>query len=96
MTSVPYTERMRDSRRSRTGCAPRRIVPPRSDAASRRSIAPSFPLHSVTSAMTGCGVPGLNSVLSAPSSPAQWRAYSITATCIPRQMPRYGTRFSRA
>ena len=37
-----------------------------------------------------------NSVLLASASPAAWRACSITASCMPRQMPRYGMLFSRA
>ena len=46
--------------------------------------------------MTGCGVSGSNSLEFAPSSPATWRANSTTATCMPRQIPRYGMPFSRA
>ena len=80
----------------RWGWAPRRIVPPISDASSRCSTAPASVCHSVISATTGCGVFLLNSVLIAPSSPARLRAASITATCMPRQMPRYGMPFSRA
>ena len=39
---------------------------------------------------------GSNSVELAPASPQTWRAYSITAHCIPRQIPKYGTCSSRA
>ena len=46
--------------------------------------------------MTGYGVSGSISVEFAPSSPHTWRANSKTATCIPRQMPRYGMPRSRA
>ena len=42
------------------------------------------------------GVPLLNSVESAASSPHTLRAYSMTSVCIPRQMPKYGTLRSRA
>ncbi|KAJ0853375.1 hypothetical protein HanRHA438_Chr14g0650461 [Helianthus annuus] len=44
----------------------------------------------------GCLVSGSNSVLFAFLRPRTDRAYSITAICIPRQIPRYGTLFSRA
>ncbi len=46
--------------------------------------------------ITGCGVSGSISVEFAPSRPSTCRANSETATCIPRQMPRYGIRRSRA
>ena len=46
--------------------------------------------------ITGYGVSGSISVEFAPSSPQTWRANSETATCIPRQMPRYGIASSRA
>ena len=46
--------------------------------------------------MTGYGVAGSNSLEFAPSSPTTVRANSTTATCIPRQIPRNGTPFSRA
>ena len=39
---------------------------------------------------------GSNSVLFAPASPATLRANSIEAHCMPRQMPKNGTFFSRA
>ncbi len=57
-------------------------------ASVRSSTAPSRFCHSVISAITGCGVSGSNSVLLASREPATWRAYSITASCMPRQMPR--------
>lgn len=44
----------------------------------------------------GVLVSGSNSVLFASCRPRTDRAYSMTAICIPRQMPRYGTLFSRA
>src|SRR5262249_23893992 len=77
-------------------CPPRRMVPPSSDVTSRRSILPSRSCHSVMSAITGCGVSGSNSVLWAFANPDTARAYSITASCMPRQMPRYGMPCSRA
>ncbi len=64
------------------------MVPPRSELASRFLIVPSRVLPLVISAMTGCGVAGSNSVLLASFRPATWRAYSMVATCMPRQMPR--------
>ncbi len=45
--------------------------------------------------MTGYGVSSLNSQELAPSRPQTLRAYSMTAHCMPRQTPRYGTLFSR-
>ena len=72
--------------RARRRSAPSRIVPPRSSisfCSGRRSI-------------TGYGVSGSISVELAPSRPQTWRANSDTATCMPRQMPRYGIRCSRA
>ncbi len=42
----------------------------------------------VIKAITGLGVAGSNSVLLAFFKPATWRANSIVATCIPKQMPR--------
>ena len=82
----------------RTGqrCAPSRMVPPRPELWSRFSTLPLRSVHSVMSAMTGCGVSSANSVLLASVRPATWRAYSTTASCMPRQMPRNGTLFSRA
>ncbi len=47
-------------------------------------------------AMTGCDVPGSNSVEDASSMPSTLRAYSMTIDCRPRQMPSVGTLFSRA
>jgi len=38
--------------------------------------------------MTGCGHAGSNSELLAPARPQISRAYSITAICMPRQMPK--------
>src|SRR3546814_7563720 len=55
-------------------CAPLRMVPPRSELASRFSTLPSRSIHSVMSATTGCGADGSNSVLLAPPRPATWRA----------------------
>src|SRR5690554_6654844 len=52
--------------------------------------------HSLIRPTTGSAQSVLNSVLSASGMPALLRAYSITATCIPRQIPRYGILFSRA
>ena len=46
--------------------------------------------------MTGYGVSGSISVELAPSIPATFRANSDTATCMPRQRPRYGISRSRA
>ena len=40
------------------------------------------------SAMTGCAVREENSALCASAQPTAWRANSMTAICIPRQMPR--------
>ncbi len=71
-------------------------MPPRSEAALRSWSEPSRSCHSVIIAITGCGVPRFSSVECAPASPQTLRAYSMTATCSPRQMPRYGTFFSRA
>ncbi len=71
---------------SSTACAPSRIVPPRSSisfCSGRRSI-------------TGYGVSGSISVEFAPARPTTWRANSEIATCMPRQMPRYGIPRSRA
>jgi hypothetical protein len=46
--------------------------------------------------ITLCAAEGLNSALLAPDSPSLERAYSITAHCMPRQMPKKGLRASRA
>ena len=46
--------------------------------------------------MTLCLLSGLNSPESASSKPITFLANSMTAVCIPRQMPRYGTLFSLA
>ena len=48
------------------------------------------------SAITGCSVESENSALCASLQPTTWRANSMTAICMPRQMPRYGTSCSRA
>ena len=77
-------------------CEPRRIVPPRSDSSLRFSTRPARSYHSVMSATTGFCVSGSNSVLFASARPATSRANSITASCMPRQMPRYGVFDSRA
>ena len=69
-------------------CAPRRMVPPRSEFSLRVLMVPSASFHSVIRAITGWGVSGSNSVLLASFRPATWRAYSMVATCMPRQMPR--------
>ncbi len=70
------------------------MVPPRSPPASRRSI--SLPrAHSVSRPTTGSSH-GPNSVDEASGRPARWRAASITAICMPKQMPKNGTRCSRA
>ena len=60
------------------GQPPSRIVPPRS----------STPFNSRSLKITRCGVPELNSVESAPSSPHTLRANSITSVCMPRQIPK--------
>src|SRR5216110_3314105 len=46
--------------------------------------------------ITGCGVLGSTSVELARSRPHTWRANSMTAICMPKQMPRKGMLFSRA
>src|SRR6184192_2675831 len=46
--------------------------------------------------ITGCGVVGSTSVELARSRPHTWRANSMTAICIPKQMPRKGIFCSRA
>ena len=71
---------------SLTGSAPSRIVPPMS----------AISFCSGSRSITGNGVSRSISVELAPSMPATWRANSLTATCIPRQMPRYGILRSRA
>ena len=70
------------------------MVPPRSPLAARFSS--SLPLsHSVIRPTTGSGV-GPNSVELASAMPSRLRAASITAICMPKQMPKYGTWRSRA
>ena len=69
-------------------------MPPRSPSASRRSS--SLPrIHSVIRPTTGSSV-GPNSVELASGRPASERQASITAICMPKQMPKYGTLRSRA
>ena len=65
------------------------MVPPRSPSPATMSCC------SAMVATTGCGVPGSNSELLAPSSPTTERAYSMTMLCRPRHSPSVGTRFSR-
>src|SRR3954447_6428725 len=86
MIPSPYSSRARVSSASSTASAPSRIVPPRS----------STSFCSGSRSITGNGVSGSISVELAPSSPQTCRANSETATCIPRQMPRYGIASSRA
>ena len=70
------------------------MVPPRSPAALRRSSA--LPRsHSVIRPTTACSQ-GPNSVDEAPLRPTRFRAASITAICMPKQMPKNGTLRSRA
>ena len=62
------------------GYFPSRSVPP-------LSISSFWPgMKSITL----CGAASSNSPELAPASPALFRAYSITAICIPRQIPKYG------
>ena len=82
-------ERARGTRSQ--GCAPSRIVPPRSELAVApldRAVA-VLPLgderdHRVRRLGIELGA------VARPRAPRLWRAYSITASCMPRQMPRYG------
>src|SRR6266704_3364008 len=70
------------------------MVPPRSPAFDRFSS--SLPRsHSVIRPTSGSGL-GPNSVEFAASMPTRLRAASITAICMPKQMPKYGTSRSRA
>ncbi len=78
MTLSPKISKARVPSCSRTGSAPSRIVPPMSCS--------SF--CSGSRSTTGYGVSGSNSEELAPSIPAMWRANSITAICMPRQMPK--------
>ena len=55
-----------------------------------------IPTWSGIRSMTGYLPSGANSPDWAPVRPQTWRANSTTAICIPRQMPRKGTLFSRA
>src|SRR5712691_6883189 len=69
------------------------MVPPRSPSARRFSSA--LPLsHSVIRPTTGAEV-GPNSVEFASSIPHRFRAASTTAICMPKQMPKSGTRLAR-
>ncbi len=62
------------------------MVPPRSCPSIR--VTRSLPLtHSVISPTTG-SLAGPNSVDEAPLTPATFRTASITAICIPKQMPK--------
>lgn len=79
-----------------TSCAPKRMVPPKSADSSRVSTLPSAVCHSSIRATTGAAHFKSNSVEFAPFKPATSRAYSIRAICMPKQMPKYGTLFSRA
>ncbi len=84
------------SRRTTPACAsPRRPRPPARRAASSRRD-PRSPSAPADRSMTGYGVSGSISVEFAPSNPTTWRANSDTATCMPRQIPRYGMPRSRA
>ena len=68
---------------SRVGWAPSRIVPPLS----------VIVFCSSSRQITGCGVSLSNSVEWAPARPQTLRANSITAHCMPRQMPKNGMPF---
>mmetsp|Transcript_14615 Transcript_14615/g.43241 ORF Transcript_14615/g.43241 Transcript_14615/m.43241 type:complete len:426 (-) Transcript_14615:386-1663(-) len=65
--------------------APRRMVPP--------MVVLSISGMKIT---VGWGVDSSNSTECAPARPRTDRAYSTTSICMPRQIPRYGTPFSRA
>ena len=77
-------------------CAPKRIVPPRSEFSSRTSTLPVASFHSVIKPINLCSASALNSVLLALFKLATFLANSITANCMPKQMPKYGILFSRA
>ena len=92
-----------DALRQRCRARPRRAARPGAScrpgrtARSRFSIVPSRFCHSVISATTGCGVSRIElGAVGVRRGPPRVRAYSITASCMPRQMPRYGMPFSRA
>src|SRR6202012_1234619 len=55
-TSWPYSSRASVPALRRHSCAPRRMVPPRSERSVRCSVSPVAVVHSVISAMTGSGV----------------------------------------
>ena len=71
------------------------MVPPRSLAVVAPLDARCRCIHSVISPTTG-SAHGPNSVEPAPARPARLRAASITAICMPKQMPKNGTLRSRA
>ena len=82
-------------RRPRACASPRRARrPARRGASCRRDPRP--PSARAAGRSPGYGVSGSISVEFAPSRPQTWRANSETATCMPRQMPRYGISSSRA
>ena len=83
----------RRTARARASRRPAR-PPARRAASSRRD--PRSPSARAAGRSPGYGVSGSISVEFAPSSPTTCRANSETATCMPRQMPRYGIRRSRA
>ena len=82
-------------RRARGRACPRSPRPPARRAASCRRD-PRRPSARAAGRSRRCGVSGSISVEFAPSSPTTCRANSETATCMPRQMPRYGILRSRA
>ena len=82
----PYVFAATDPSARTHGYEPSRIVPPFCVR----------PFCVVMRSITGCGVSGFTSVELAPFKPQTWRANSITAICIPKQMPKKGTRSSRA
>ena len=96
MVSAPYNWRAKLPSIKWHFCAPRRMVPPKSDSSLRTSVLPSAFCHSVIKPTTGCGQVRSNSEEFAWLMPATWRANSMSATCIPKQIPKYGILFSRA
>ena len=74
---------------------PRRARPPARRAASSRRD-PRRPSGRAAGRSPGTASRGPSRSSSRPSRPQTWRANSETATCIPRQMPRYGIASSRA
>ena len=75
---------------STAGYRPRRMVPPMSRSPATTSS------WSAMVAITGYGVSGSNSALSASASPARSRATSMAMHCRPRHRPRIGMPCSRA